>query len=99
MPEGDSDTIEKVPSDICCLLDVSGSMCSAAKYENSDGVEQQDGFSYLDIVKHAINSVMHMVSENDRVSLVVFSDSASVVFPLTKMTEQGRIKCQTLLAG
>jgi Mg-chelatase subunit ChlD len=74
-------------------------MCSAAKYENAAGEEQQDGFSYLDIVKHAINSVMHMCSENDRVSLVVFSDSASVIFPLTKMTEQGRIKCHNLLSA
>jgi Mg-chelatase subunit ChlD len=99
MPEGDLEQVDKVPSDICCLLDVSGSMCSAAKYENSDGVECEDGFSALDIVKHAINSVMHMCAEYDRVSLVVFSDNAEVVFPLTKMTEQGRIKCHNLLAG
>jgi hypothetical protein len=76
VPEGSHEQLEKVPTDICCLLDISGSMCSAAKYENCDGVEVEDGFSALDIVKHAINSVMHMCSENDRVSLVVFSDSA-----------------------
>ena len=99
MPEGDESQVERVATDICCLVDVSGSMCSAAKYENCDGIECEDGFSALDIVKHAINAVMNMCSENDRVSLVVFSDNAEVVFPLTKMTEQGRIKCHNLLSA
>ena len=51
-------------------------MCSPAINENCDANADDDGFSILDIVKHAVNAVMHMLDENDRVSMVVFSDEA-----------------------
>lgn len=80
MPEGDG---KKAPTDFCCLVDVSGSMSSPAINENCDANAADDGFSILDIVKHSVNAVMHMLDENDRVSMVVFSDNAELVFPLT----------------
>ena len=89
----------RVPADFCCLVDVSGSMCSAARNENCDQSSVDDGFSVLDIVKHAINSVMHILDENDRVSLVTFSDDANVLFPLTHMTTASRNTCKARLAS
>lgn len=45
----------RTPSDICCVVDTSGSMCSAAK---ASGVEAE-GLSLLDIVKHAVSPISH----------------------------------------
>lgn len=59
------------PVDICCIVDVSGSMSNRASYENDAGVVVDDGLSMLDIVVHSVKSVIHLLHENDR--LVSFS--------------------------
>jgi hypothetical protein len=87
LPEGN---LQRQPTDFCCLVDTSGSMCSAAMNENCDKEANDDGFSILDIVKHACNAVMNMLNEEDRMSLVIFHDPAEVVFPLTNMSEEKR---------
>ena len=94
MPEGN---LKREPTDFCCLVDTSGSMCSAAMNDNCDKEANDDGFSILDIVKHAVNAVMHMLNEEDRMSLVIFHDEAEVVFPLTNMTEELRADCKAKL--
>ena len=42
-----------------------------------------DGYTMLDIVKHAVNAVMNMLGEDDRVSLVTFHSRVDRIFPLT----------------
>jgi Mg-chelatase subunit ChlD len=69
-------------------------MWNYATYETSDGKETNDGFTILNIVQHAINAVMNMLEDDDRVALVVFAEHAKVVFPLTNMTEISKIKCK-----
>jgi adenylate kinase len=54
------------PVDICCIVDVSGSMSNRASYENEAGVQVDDGLSMLDIVVHSVKSVVHLLKENDR---------------------------------
>jgi adenylate kinase family enzyme len=54
------------PIDICCIVDVSGSMSNRASYENEAGVQVDDGLSMLDIVVHSVKSVVHLLKENDR---------------------------------
>ena len=51
---------------------------------------KNDGLNMLDIVKHACKSVMFSLDEYDRFSLVVFTNTARVVFPLVTMTEANR---------
>ena len=89
---------KRQPTDFCCLVDVSGSMSADAMNENCQ-VERNDGFSVLDIVKHAVNSVMTMLEEKDRLSVVVFHSNAEIVFPLTNMNENNRKNCIDMLAG
>ena len=38
-----------------------------------------DGLTYLDIVKHAVKAVMHMLGPHDAVALVKLADAASTV--------------------
>ena len=52
-PEGKS----KTSNSICCVVDVSGSMDSSAAITTSEGINDM-GFSILDIVKHALCTVV-----------------------------------------
>jgi hypothetical protein len=59
-----------------------------AEYEDpATGRMKNDGFNFLELVKHACKSVMFSLNEDDRFSLTVFSTKASVVFPLVSMSE------------
>lgn len=85
------DLVQRVPADICCVIDVSGSMCSAAKYEK-DGEMTDDGWSILDIVKHAVKTVLKALQEQDRLSLVAFGCEARTILELTPMTVDGQAR-------
>ena len=53
-------SVRRKPIDICCCIDVSGSMQLMAEYPDPDNDEEMkdDGLSCLDIVKHATKAVM-----------------------------------------
>lgn len=40
----------RVPHDIVCILDVSGSMASEAKVKNTEGVKESHGLSILGVL-------------------------------------------------
>ena len=62
--------------DICCVIDVSGSMGEAATYEDETGAMIDNGLAILDMVKHAVKTMAHMMQPTDRLSLVAFSSEA-----------------------
>lgn len=79
---------KRKPVDICCCIDVSGSMQLLAEYTDPETDQMKDdGLSYLDIVKHATKAVMHQMDEGDRMALVTYSSAAEQIFPLTFMSE------------
>eukprot|EP00656_Telonema_subtile_P021412 TRINITY_DN2244_c0_g1_i2.p1 TRINITY_DN2244_c0_g1~~TRINITY_DN2244_c0_g1_i2.p1 ORF type:complete len:702 (-),score=159.11 TRINITY_DN2244_c0_g1_i2:986-3091(-) len=83
------DTAERCADgvDVCCVIDISGSM---RKPSTSDGEELQDGRCMLDIVKHAVSTVMHTLGPDDKFSLVAFNQDAETVVPLTRMSASGQ---------
>jgi len=94
VPEGDA----RVPADVCCVVDISASMGTMATYETETGeTKQADGLTILDIVKHAVRTVMHMLKDNDRFSMVAFDHESELVFPLKEMTEVGRKQAESAL--
>ena len=76
---------QRKPSVLICGIDVSGSMDTEVKNGDED-----NGFSRLDLVKHALRTMISMLRDNDYLSIITFSDSAKIVFPLTQMNEVGR---------
>lgn len=80
---------ERAPADVCCVIDISGSMCSAVKCE-IEGAERNDGLNRLDIAKHAVKVVMNVLKAEDRCAIVAFDDVAETIFPLQYMTADGR---------
>jgi len=91
-----SGRVHRPPTDVCCVVDISGSMQQKAKYE-VDGVMKDDGLTYLDIVKHAVKTVMHILKDGDRMAVVAFDNRAELTFPLSHMTAEGRAQAVTAL--
>lgn len=84
------DLMERPPIDVCCIIDISGSMRSLATYEAENGEMKDDGMCILDIVKHGVKTVIHLLTPQDRLSLVAFDDRSECVFTLTEMTQGAR---------
>jgi Mg-chelatase subunit ChlD len=84
---------KRAPFDICCVIDVSGSMGSDAPIPGdlAKGIQAEStGLSVLDLVKHSLRTIIATMKEDDRIALVTFSDSAQVVSQLTNMTTSGK---------
>jgi adenylate kinase len=84
------EALHREPIDICCVIDVSGSMGEEATHEAPDGTIQSDGLSILDLVKHAVKTMAHMMEPEDRLALVAFSNTATMLLPPTPMGDAGR---------
>ena len=86
-----SDSKSRQPQDICVIVDVSGSMQTEGTMKNQKGQVERHGLSILDIVKHAVKTIISITESMDRISLVKYSTTASVVFDLNKMDYAGKI--------
>ena len=78
------------PVDIVAVIDISGSMDSPALVEQ-DGKSVDIGYTILDITKHALITIIESMKPNDRISVVVFSNDARVLIPLTTSDNINRI--------
>jgi hypothetical protein len=76
------------PCDICCVVDTSGSMADRAEIQNDKN--EQYGLSQLDLVKHALKTIINSLQIQDRLSVVSFSDNAEILFQLTSMDDKGK---------
>jgi len=72
------------------VLDISGSMASEAYVKNKDGVKESHGMSYLDLLKHAVKTVITNLGPEDRFSLVTYSTHARIDYPLNNMDENNK---------
>jgi len=93
-PAGESRT----PCDICCVVDVSGSMSVEAMLKTEAGDMNGHGLSVLDIVKHALKTIIQNLNHEDRLALVAYSNDARTIFGLTEMTENGRNETERKLS-
>lgn len=86
------DTPVRRPIDVCCVIDISGSMAEYAKYQDPEDETKMktDGMSVLDLVKHAVKTVINTLTDQDRLSIIAFDTHARITYPLTEMTEKGR---------
>jgi len=50
--------------------------------KNAQGTKERHGMSYLDILKHAVKTIIVNLEEKDRFSLVSYSDNSRVEFSL-----------------
>lgn len=88
---------DRTPSDICCVVDVSTSMGTEAMAQDGGGVSISHGLALMDIVKHALRTIIHILGGKDKLSIVAYSDSSRVVLEPTPMTEEGRRRAELRL--
>mmetsp|Transcript_20870 Transcript_20870/g.30901 ORF Transcript_20870/g.30901 Transcript_20870/m.30901 type:complete len:724 (+) Transcript_20870:59-2230(+) len=85
---GDDESTVHKPTSVICVLDISYSMGSAATmYSDTEG---SAGLSLLDVVKHATRTVIDTLSQQDRLGVIAYSNDATVIFPLTYMTQENK---------
>lgn len=87
----------RVASDICCIVDVSGSMGSEAMLKTESGEDTGHGLSVLDVVKHSLKTIIMNLTGSDRLALVAYSNNAETIFNLTEMDDSGRAATQLQL--
>jgi hypothetical protein len=82
--------IQPINMDIVIVVDVSGSMNSPATVEQN-GFQINVGFTLLDITKHAIKTIIETMNCGDRISIIAFSDTSTVIcklMPITKFNKE-----------
>ena len=65
-------------------------MCTAADVKNDDGDKVSLGFCLLDIAKHAVNTFIASLEDDDYVAVVTYGSHAAVHMSWTKCDEAGR---------
>ncbi|KAL4481379.1 hypothetical protein ABPG72_010532 [Tetrahymena utriculariae] len=81
----------KTNSNICCVVDVSGSMSNQAKITNQSSQNKENyALSILDVVKHSIKMIVNTLGSEDYLSIVTFSDDANVLFGLLPMNDSNK---------
>jgi len=89
-PQGETPT----PVDICCIIDISGSMGATATIQNAQGQTESHGLTLLDVAKHGVRTVIKTLGPNDRLCLVAFDDSVDLILDITVMDEEGQRKAE-----
>jgi Mg-chelatase subunit ChlD len=87
---------QRTASDICCCVDISGSMNINVNLKDTSGQAEESFLTQLDLVKHSLNTIIHGLSENDRLAIVSFATDAKTELNLTKMDKSGK---ETALAA
>jgi len=88
---------ERTPADVCCVVDISGSMESMASVQDEAGKSESHGLNLLDVVKHAVRTVIHTLSASDRLCIVAFDHQAEVSLPITIMDKAGKKSAEDAL--
>ena len=65
-------------------------MNSAAEVTTDDGDRVSHGWSQLDISKHACNTIVSSLDENDHVAVITYSDNAKVILDWTRCEAGGK---------
>ena len=61
-------------------------MGAAATLKNESGESESHGLSLLDIVKHALATIIETLEPGDRLAIVAYSTKARVVVPLNALS-------------
>jgi hypothetical protein len=80
--------VERTPVVLIAMIDVSGSMGGIAR-EESPG-EEVIGLSRLQLVQHALKTIVDTLGDHDQIALVTFSGAATLTLPATRLDSRGK---------
>ncbi|KAJ3143777.1 hypothetical protein HK101_003097 [Irineochytrium annulatum] len=81
---------QRAAVDVVCVVDLSISMDDDATLAGEGGGKENTGLTILDVVKHAVKTVVGSLGEEDRLAIVSFSDAAKVEHPLSSMSKRNQ---------
>jgi len=84
------DKVDASPCHICCVIDVSGSMDELTSVQTAGGALENTGLTVLDVVKHAVRSIVSTLGDEDSVSLVKYADNGAVICKPIKCSKAGK---------
>ena len=76
----------RLPIRFIFMVDISGSMSTSVDQPG----KERTGYTRLDLVKYTISVIMSVLGDDDYVSIIPFSTSASVLVPLTRTNANGK---------
>jgi hypothetical protein len=91
-PQGEGKARYRAPIDLYCVLDVSGSMDEEVSVQTAGGKNETHGLTKLDLVKHAMRTIVNGMCDNDRLTVVQFNSVAQTVAEPLQMTKQGKAR-------
>ncbi len=87
---GRSPVTNRLPLNLICVIDVSGSMSVEAVIKEAGGKQQAHGLSQADLVCHAVRTIVASLGPEDILGLVVYSSSARTILEPAKMDATGK---------
>lgn len=86
-----NDKEECPPTDLVCVVDISGSMGDTCAGITDGKTQYVDlGFSLLDLVKHSLKTIIKTCRPMDRLCLILFDDQCELAFDFMNMTVQNQ---------
>lgn len=82
-PKDNNKDSKRDPIDIIFVIDRSGSTGVSVSLKKSENSSEEHGFSVLDIIKHAVKTSIHSLSDTDRCALIFFDNNITYDMELT----------------
>ncbi|KAJ3125841.1 hypothetical protein HK098_008154 [Nowakowskiella sp. JEL0407] len=86
--------LKRIPVDLCAVIDVSGSMGEQASLTN-----EMSELAVLDVVKHAMRTIIAAMVSEDRLAIVSFTNVAKVEFSMCFMDEKNKSAADKVVEG
>jgi uncharacterized protein YegL len=74
-------------SDIVLVIDRSGSMGQQIEAQDASNRSIETGITCLDLVKHAVKTIVKSINKKDRLAIVIFDSEIEVLFEFTEITQ------------
>lgn len=82
--------IMRTPLHVVCVVDISGSMGSGVCVKSASGESEDNGLSRLDIVKHALSTIIKTLNEHDFITIITFSNQGEKIIEEKQMTNTNK---------
>lgn len=91
------DVETRPPIDVVLCIDVSGSMATEATIKGDGNERISHGLSILSLTVNAAKTVLRSLNENDNISIVTYSDRATIIVDYLSCTSENKVVIETQL--